>query len=57
VAGCHAADRLAHEELLVRRPQRGRVARRDLLLAVTELGVVLLERDVLRLDAAASSSA
>ena len=45
-----AADRLAHEDLLVRRPQRRRVRGRDLLLAVPELGVVLLERDALLLE-------
>src|SRR5581483_10380323 len=46
----HAADRLADEQLLVRSLQRRRVAGRDLLLAVAELGVVLLEHDPLRLE-------
>ena len=45
-----AADRLAHEDLLVGRLQRRRVRGRDLLLAVPELGVVLLERDALLLE-------
>ena len=39
-----AADRLAHHELLVGGLQRRAVGRRQLLLAVPELGVVLLER-------------
>ena len=50
VARGDAADRLADEQLLVRGLQRRRVTRRDLLLAVPELGVVLLERDPLQLE-------
>src|SRR5207253_8664997 len=46
----HAADRLAYEDLLVGGPQRGRVSGRDLLLPVAELGVVLLELDLLPLE-------
>ena len=45
-----AADRLAHEQLLVGRLQRRRVRGRDLVLAVAELGVVLLELDALRVE-------
>ena len=44
----HRANRLPNEQLLVRRLERGRMPGRDLLLAVPELGVVLLERDRLR---------
>jgi hypothetical protein len=44
------ADRLADEELLVRGDRRRRVPSRDLLLPVTELGVVLLERNLLRVE-------
>src|SRR5439155_23042679 len=41
----NAADRLAHQELLVRRSQGRRVRSRDLVLSVSELGVVLLEAE------------
>ena len=44
------ADRLADEDLLVGGPERRAMGGRDLLLAVAELGVVLLERDLLRLE-------
>src|SRR2546423_11557199 len=47
---CHAPNRLAYEQLLVGGLKRRGVCGRDLLLPVTELGVVLLERDVLRLE-------
>src|SRR5262249_41477990 len=47
--GGDAAERLAHEDLLVGGPQRRRVAGGDLLLAMAELRVVLLEDDVLTL--------
>ena len=46
----HGADRLPHQQLLVGGLQRGRMGGGDLLLAVAELGVVLLERDPLRLE-------
>src|SRR5215211_4739954 len=47
VARRHPTQRLAYEQLLVRCPQCGRVRRRDLVLPVPELGVVLLEPDPL----------
>src|SRR5690349_24447717 len=49
-SGRHGADRLADQKLLVGRLQGGGVGGRDLLLAVPELRVVLLERDALRLE-------
>ena len=45
-----AADRLAHEQLLVRPAQRRRVRGGDLVLAVPELRVVLLEPDLLGVE-------
>src|SRR5215212_10551167 len=45
-----AADRLPDEDLLVRGPKGRSVSGRDLLLAVTQLSVVLLEQDPLPLE-------
>ena len=50
LAGGDAADRLAHQQLLVGGLDGGRVRGRDLLLAVAELGVVLLDRDLLGVE-------
>ena len=49
-AGGDGADGLAHEQLLVGGPERGCVRGRDLVLPVAELGVVLLDRNALRLQ-------
>ena len=49
-AGGDAANRLAHEHLLVRRTHGRRMGDRDLLLAVAELDVVLLDVDGLLLE-------
>src|SRR5712691_6205491 len=48
--GGDAADRLADEQLLVRCTQRGCVRGRDLVLAVPEFGVILLESNPLRVE-------
>src|SRR6266571_4509904 len=45
-----ATDRLSHEQLLVHRSQRRTMRRRDLVLAVPELRVVLLDPDLLLLQ-------
>src|SRR3982751_5306219 len=45
----NAADGLAHEQLFVRSLQGGPVTGGDLLLSVTQLGVVLLQHDPLSL--------
>src|SRR5262249_3333944 len=50
VPSSDAADRLSYDQLLVGGLQRGLVTGGDLLLAVTELRVVLLEHDSLRVE-------